>query len=369
MTTYHFRVLDVSVALTGPEDVLTPVVRAYGRFLLADPPPADTHEIRLESAEASFFSDGTDHVPVIRGANLTLQIYERFLNAVFDRVSGYAVLHAGALVDASGTALLIAGPSGFGKTSLTLELVQRGLGFLSDDYAPIDLSTAEIQPYPRTVGLLPEGATRTPRPFIEAAANPAIPRLLGKALIDVGDVLGEEVVVDEPVPVGQVVVLGTGDDNERCHTSVVHLGVWPWGVAEAQALVAEIPGVEELGRSVRDDITVWRVELQHDRLSTERVSDLLERDFVAFSETRPSVGPDFDGEPRLASLTRPEAALLLCREAQNRRPRGGLMQAYKGSTTALFVDVATCLASARCWRLDVGKFDSTLKILMELAGE
>ena len=66
MTTYHLRVLDVSVALSGPEDVLAPVARAYGRFLVQDPPPEGTHEIRLESARADSFKDGANTVPVNR---------------------------------------------------------------------------------------------------------------------------------------------------------------------------------------------------------------------------------------------------------------------------------------------------------------
>jgi len=365
LTTYHLRVLDVSVALCGPQDVLTPVVRAYGRFLVQGPPPEGTHEIRLESARADSFRDGSNTVPVIGGANLTLQIYERFLNAVFDRVAAYAVLHAGALLDARGEALLIAGPSGFGKTSLTLELLCRGLKFLSDDYAPVDLSTGKVRPYPRTVGLLPDGSARTPQRFVDAAANPSHARLLGKALIDVGEVLGEAVIATNAAPPGHVVFLDTGD-GEGAYRSVVHMGVWPRGVREAETLIEEIPGVVALGRTDRDDITVWRVELDHDRLPTKRFSDLLERDFVAFSETRPSAGPDFRSEPRLTPLKRREVAILLCREVQNRRPRGRLMQAYGGDTTGLFLDVAAALASARCYRLQVGNFESTANLLQEL---
>ena len=36
LSNYHFRVLDTSVAITGPAEMLAPVVRAYGRFLVGD---------------------------------------------------------------------------------------------------------------------------------------------------------------------------------------------------------------------------------------------------------------------------------------------------------------------------------------------
>ena len=366
LTTYHLRVLDVSVVLRGPVDVLAPVVRAYGRFLVPDPPPGTAHEIRLESTRAESFQDGSMTVPVIREANLTPQVYERFLNAVFDRVAAYAVAHAGVLLDGRGEALLIAGPSGFGKTSLTLELLCNGLKFLSDDYAPIDLSTAKVRPYPRTVGLLPNGSARTPQRFAAAAANPEHPRLMGKALVDVGEVLGDSAIATTAAPLGHVVVLDAGDGERSCR-SVVQMGIWPRGVTEAAAAFEALPGAHVLGRSDRADITVWRVELDHENLPTDRFSDLLERDFVAFSETRPRAAPDFSSEPRLIPVTRREVALLLCREMQNRRPRGRLMQHYKGDTTRLFLDVAASLASAHCFRLRVGNFESMAKLLNDLA--
>ena len=364
--TYHLRVLGVSVVLRGPESVLGPVVGAYRRFLVPHPPADGTHEIVVESASSTSFTDGSTTVPVIDGMGPTLQVYERFLLAVFDGVSSHAVLHAGAVVTPGGAALLIAGPSGFGKTSLTLELLVRGLGFLSDDYAPIDLATGSVHPYPRTVGLLPGGSARTPRVFVEAAQKPELPRLLGKALIDVGDVLGEAVLATDPVSVDNVVFLDA-DRAEGAYPSVVHLGVWHHGISEAAGMIEEALGADVLERTDRKDITIWRIGLRLERMQTERFSDLLDRDFVAFHETLPGSRPEFEAEPRLTPIRPRDMALLLCREIQNRRRRGALMQAYNGDTTRLFLDVASALARARCYRLNVGNFESTANLLEQLA--
>jgi hypothetical protein len=339
---------------------------AYRRFVSTETAPEGTHEIVLESAESSSFSDGSTRVPIINRASPALQIYDRFLNAVFDRISTHAVLHAGALVTPRGDALLIAGPSGFGKTSLTLELLCRGLGFLSDDYAPVDLSTGRVHPYPRTVGLLPDGSARTPRVFVEAAQKPELPRLLGKALIDVGDVLGEAVLATDPVSVDNVVFLDA-DRAEGDYPSVVHLGVWHHGISEAAGMIEEALGADVLERTDRKDITIWRIGMRLERMQTERFSDLLDRDFVAFHETLPGSTPEFEAEPRLTPIRPRDMALLLCREIQNRRRRGALMQAYNGDTTRLFLDVASALSRARCYRLNVGNFESTANLLEQLA--
>jgi len=65
----------------------------------------------------------------------------------------YAI-HAGAAVY-RGAALIIGGRSGQGKTTLTLGLLQRGLGLLSDEFAVIDPATQQIMPYHRSVHVRP----------------------------------------------------------------------------------------------------------------------------------------------------------------------------------------------------------------------
>jgi hypothetical protein len=71
-------------------------------------------------------------------------------------------VHAAAVVH-RGEALIVAGPSGAGKTTLGIGLARRGLGLLSDELAVIDTDTGVVLPYrrslhvrPQTVDLLPE---------------------------------------------------------------------------------------------------------------------------------------------------------------------------------------------------------------------
>lgn len=58
-------------------------------------------------------------------------------------------VHAGA-VEWSGKALLFAGPSGNGKSTLVTLLCDRGWRFLSDDIAPIRMNADEVLPFPQT---------------------------------------------------------------------------------------------------------------------------------------------------------------------------------------------------------------------------
>jgi hypothetical protein len=80
-------------------------------------------------------------------------------------------LHAAA-VEVNGKAFLFVAESGGGKSTTVWALLHHGFGYLSDELAPIDLSTLEVHAYPRALCLkrppplpyrLPPETVRTPR--------------------------------------------------------------------------------------------------------------------------------------------------------------------------------------------------------------
>jgi len=101
-----------------------------------------------EGWERTAFDAGGDAAPGLSPEQLFARIFE----ALLDRVAGFAVLHAGAVAHA-GRAWLLAGPSGAGKTTLTLALLERGFPLLSDDFAPLDLATGLVHPFPKSLGV------------------------------------------------------------------------------------------------------------------------------------------------------------------------------------------------------------------------
>ncbi|MFH0351486.1 MAG: hypothetical protein ACHBMF_06110 [Chromatiales bacterium] len=93
-------------------------------------------------------------------------------------------VHA-AVVERHGKAVILAAPSGTGKSTLTLALLHAGFRYLSDELAPLDLITLQVTPYPHALCLkdeppkpfkLPKGAIRTlntihiPTGFLPATA-------------------------------------------------------------------------------------------------------------------------------------------------------------------------------------------------------
>ncbi len=82
-------------------------------------------------------------------------------------------VHA-AVLELSGRAVMLVAPSGVGKSTTAWALLHHAFGYLSDELAPVNLGTLEVQPYPRALCLkteppqgypLPETVLRTSRGF------------------------------------------------------------------------------------------------------------------------------------------------------------------------------------------------------------
>ena len=113
-----------------------------------------------------------------------------------------------------------------------------------------------------------------------------------------------------------------------------------------------------------DPLARWRLRVEHQPESERLLSRLLEEhpDWVADRtwEGRPS----FDAEPSARPVARREAALLLAREMFNRHPTSRFL-AGRGGVSLVF-DLASALGDASCWRVAVGRFDATLRLIEEL---
>jgi hypothetical protein len=72
----------------------------------------------------------------------------------------FCFLHAAAVAIGDRVAVLAA-PPGTGKSTLTMALLGRGLAYLSDELAPIDVTRLRVFPYAHAVGL----KSRPPEPF------------------------------------------------------------------------------------------------------------------------------------------------------------------------------------------------------------
>jgi len=361
----HFRILGVELGLLGPEALIEPILRAYRRFSIAAPSDRNgciSIEFR-ESRNEAVVSGRV--IPLVPGLDPASQLHQHFQRAMLDALDGVAVLHAAALLDRAGRALVIGAPSRHGKSLLALELACRGFGFMSDDYAPLDLERRLVLPYPRAVGIRPTAEAPIPEPFRPPVDAPEHETLAGKRLQDVGDVLGESALARDPAPLGHVVLLSASDAEPEPPT-IVRLAT---RTAEAPALddlFSRTPGVEILKRADAPGLRSWSLRLDHRRHPSPAISAVLDSDGVVQMGTSRGRPPDFTAGPRAVRLPRRAAAMLLARELLNRGARSRLLANYGGDAAGIFVDLAAALRDTPCWRVRAGEIVETATLIEKI---
>lgn|GEM_PF-1428783 len=162
----RYRIQGVTLIVRADDpSVLARVHETYGWF--ADDPAvvADPDEMSNDPAiEVAYRAapDGGATIVDANGRTAVLAADDEPLVALFDAIvsgligglsaAGILAIHAG-VVAVNGRAILIAGRSGRGKTTLVLGLLRRGLELLSDELALVAADDRTVLAYPRGVHL------------------------------------------------------------------------------------------------------------------------------------------------------------------------------------------------------------------------
>jgi hypothetical protein len=184
--------------------------------------------------------------------------------------------------------------------------------------------------------------------------------------VDVGQVVGENVVALEPAELGNVILLGGGNGADGPGESWIEIGCRPNPASSIEEEIRSIVGVELVSREERTGIVVWRCRLEHAMHPTGEISRLLDSEEILFSQRYWDRTPDFESKPVAVPIKRRTAAEYLGRELLNRGGTGRLMRRYRDSTVDLFLDLASALSGSACFRVGVGRYDETLALIEQL---
>lgn len=184
-----------------------------------------------EGRNQVFSSDNRSHIPVYLEWAVTCAMLKRHLNH-------YYQIHSGGVVK-EGRAVIFAGTSGTGKTTLSLALLLKGFKILSDDVNLIDHDLMTIIPYPRNL-ILKEG-TEDLLPGIARFKNSASPYFRREKKIwyldpsSIGDKWETE-----GVKLGQVIILERTNSRQ---TDIAPMGK----VESVMAFMKNVMNIDQFG--------------------------------------------------------------------------------------------------------------------------
>lgn len=154
-----YDVLGVGVRLRSADRASIDLIdESFGVFRISATGGEPMIELRADDAPGAYAVVGPDGV-VRRwrsSTDATLDLMDQLVRSLILGLQqrGLFAVHAAAVAH-RGRAVILAGPSGAGKTTLALGLAARGLELLSDELAVLDPATRLVHPYRRRLHIRP----------------------------------------------------------------------------------------------------------------------------------------------------------------------------------------------------------------------
>ena len=267
--------------------------------------------------------------------------YLSLFGPVIYEVKDFFLIHAGSLNAPGGKSIFIAAPSGFGKTTLTRELIKQGFKLLSDELAPISLKTGLIYPYPRGMGVI----------FGQ-----------GKKIVPV-----TRAIIGEKCRPGYVIFLSLHKDPSSQATRYIEIALGRIN----DALVTEfknLPGVRQITRVQDRLFPMLRLVLTPDTIIVPRIQALCNKNNVPIIYTLKGKtrAPDYQAPPEIEELSLKQGVFELSQHILNTHNSALLEETFTGSRPRMIFELAGLMDQARFFNLYVGNLSQMVSLVKKI---
>ncbi len=309
--------------------------------------------------------------------------YIVLLRATLRRIRSHLLLHAGVL-ERRGRGVLLVGGSGSGKSTLALELVRRGFKLLSDDVAAIRLADNMVEPFPRSLGIVPLGGPGGDNTVwaggpLDLEAQVPHEQLSGMPLIGGGEKL---LIRPEALGAGRIgracppalLVFLPGGPERSAAGEYLHvvLNALPEGLRGALEALPEISEVQTVPNRLFPEL---RFRSAGPGRALRQIDAACARFSIAILETSrgDTRAVHTDAVPTLNPLPGDEAARALLRQLHVAQDSALIQQTFGGSGARLLFHLARLVGGLRCATLTVGRLgeraDRICEAFDQLGGE
>lgn len=286
-------------------------------------------------------------------------LHDLVIGHVQRHLTSHFLIHAGA-VSRDDLGILLVGDAFYGKSTLVLELIQRGYRFLSDDTAAIGRADGHIYPSPRGINARPASAGH-----LDMRLPGKAHETLGNHLFDIEELFPGQ--MGSAVPIGAVCILGDAAMMPQTPgTSPTHL-VHIWVESATPDFLDDLGHLQGTANLVtrcrKDDVHITLTAGDMIGIA-DRVRALCSRHGVRLLGISTNMGhhPDFSNPPSLTPIPVSQAAIYMMQ-----RFRGGretlLRTTPGGKPTQLFAELAGLIGGAVCYVLSVGPLRQTADLI------
>lgn len=356
----RLRFYDLDVRLTCDDSAyLEMFLHTYHRFRAGESvaSPAQTVEIAIYTTPRNAWGRPMLVVddqawPLADPHRLQAYVYELILFELAAHVRSHILIHAGALV-CNGRALILAGDSQHGKTTLVLALLRRRFRFLSDELAALGRGDGLVHPFARRLRIR-RGALELAGYRVPAAA----PRWLDKLVLDVEEI--EPDALAAPAPLADVIVLHDPAARAQPSLSPHQLAVMLDRVdADLLAAVHLFGGDSAVGVDQAGEYPVLHITAAQPSTVLDELERLCRRHGILILDVRKRAEscPRFTGPARLEPISASAAVMHLLAGFHGTHRSALLQHECRGQATRLYLELAHLVTPARCHRLHTGPLE------------
>jgi hypothetical protein len=358
------RFFDIDVKLASDSaNLLDLFGQVYRRFLITEtdarPRPLSFFVLsQPDRGRQPFLIIDRDVWPLPEPELMPGYVFQRITTAIAQRIQSHLLFHAGAVTH-GGQAVILAGDSFHGKTTLVMELVRRGSKFLSDETAAVSRASGQAFPFPRALRVR-SGSLK----LASFAPNPSdFPNWFGKTIIDIEQLKPD--CLAQAAPVSRVVVLRRPNETDTARRELVL--VLDRVDDDFLAEVRQIKGVTNLHTTSQYRYPVLKLIASRKTLTFARIETLCDKHRILILDvhTGANTTPSFSGPAELTPISTSQAAMELLQRFQ-----GGFQSAIlqESGATALFLEMSRWLGQAKCFQLTTGPLPQMADQVSKLLG-
>lgn len=343
MNTTYYRFFDTILSFqTNSEEISREFQRIYGWFKDSTKASVDINcSIVKNNNSYSILAKSKRYSAeyTLKG-KLHSDVYLSMFSPVIYEVKDYFLIHAGSLAVRDTEGLIVSAPCGFGKTTLTLELIKQGFGFLSDELAPINRNTGLIHPYPRGIGVLTEKDKKimTPVKNIDTPCKPACVIFI--------TLQKEE----------------AGGDTRYLELTLARFSENIYKQLKQQSEIKEVTIIENRL------FPMLRLKVLKEAYIVPKIQEICDQNQVPIIYTLKgkTYPPDFNAVPKLEQMPVKEGVFQLSQNILNAHNSALIEDVFSGSRSRMIFELAGLMNNVKFYTLTVGKLKDMVNLVKEL---